>query len=166
MVTVKDVPADLFIEKLAKYLKSRVPTVKPPEWALFVKTGPNREKPPENPDWWYVRAASILRKLYLANEPMGIETFRVIYGGLQRSGFAPPHFKRSGGSAIRKILQQLEAAGLIMKIGNRGRIITPQGRSLLDRVAWEVFQELVKQKPGLAKYGSQKIYKTIGGGEK
>ena len=152
MVTVKEVPADAFIEALARYLKENVPQVRPPEWSLFVKTGPHKERVPDNPDWWYYRAASILRKLYISGEPIGIETFRVIYGGLQRRGVAPPHFRRAGGSHIRKILQQLERAGLVTKEGNKGRVLTPRGRSLLDRLAYEVFQEAVKHIPELKKY--------------
>ncbi len=153
MVTVKEVPTDAFIKALAKYLKENVPEVRPPPWALFVKTGPHKEKPPEDPDWWYYRAASILRKLYVSDEPIGIETFRTIFGGLQRRGVAPPHFKKAGGSHIRKILQQLERAGLVMKEGNKGRVLTPKGRSLLDKIAYEVFKEVVKYIPELKKYG-------------
>ena len=153
MVTVKEVPADVFIKALAKYLKENVPEVRPPSWALFVKTGPYKEKPPEDPDWWYYRAASILRKLYVSGEPIGIETFRTIYGGLQRRGVAPPHFKKAGGSHIRKILQQLERAGLVVKEGNKGRVLSPKGRSLLDKIAYEVFKEVVKYIPELKKYG-------------
>lgn len=160
MVTVRDVPADKLIERLADHLKRHVPAVKPPPWALFTKTGPHKERVPDNPDWWYYRAASILRKLYLAKEPIGIETFRVIYGGLKRRGSAPPHFRRCGGSHIRKILQQLEKAGLVAKTP-KGRVITPQGRALLDRLAWEVFQELVRKMPELSKYGPPSLHQSI-----
>ncbi|MCD6428023.1 MAG: 30S ribosomal protein S19e [Desulfurococcales archaeon] len=153
MVTVKEVPADVFIEALARYLKENVPQVKPPEWALFVKTGPHKERIPDNPDWWYYRAASILRKLYISSEPIGLETFRTIYGGLQRRGSAPPHFRKASGSHIRKILQQLERAGLVVKIGNKGRTLSPRGRSLLDKLANEVFKDVVKVIPELKKYG-------------
>jgi len=160
-VTVKDVPADALIERLSQYLKEKFSNkVKPPPWALFVKTGPHKDRVPEDPDWWYKRAASILRKLYIAEHPIGIETFRTIYGGLQRRGVAPPHFRKCGGSHIRKILQQLEAAGLVTKTP-RGRVLTPQGRALLDRIAWEVFLELVKQRPELAKYGPPSLQKQL-----
>jgi len=154
MVTVKEVPPDTFIEVLAKYLKENVPQVKPPEWALFAKTGPHKERIPDSPDWWYYRAASILRKLYVSPEPIGLGTFRTIYGGLQNRGSAPPHFRKAGGSHIRKILQQLERAGLVTKAGNRGRTLSPRGRSLLDKLANEVFKEVVKVIPELEKYGS------------
>ncbi len=152
MVTALEVPADRLIERLAVYLKNNVPQVKPPEWAYFVKTGAHKEKPPSDPDWWYYRAASILRKLYKSSEPIGIETFRTIYGGRKNYGSAPEHFVKGSGSIVRKILQQLEQARLVRKVRGRGRILTPQGRALLDRIAFEIMIELVKEQPELAKY--------------
>ncbi len=157
MVTVKEVPADLLIRTLATYLKENVPSVKPPAWAMYVKTGPCKERVPDNPDWWYVRAASIMRKMYISGEPVGIETFRTIYGDLKNRGSAPEHFKKAGGSHIRKILQQLEEAGLVMKVGNKGRTLTPAGRSLMDKLANQLFMELVKKRPELRKYGGRKL---------
>ncbi len=153
MITPREVPADRFVQRLAQYLKEKFPDVKPPEWALYVKTGPHKDRPPEDADWWYYRAASILRKLYLSNEPIGIETFRTIYGGRQRRGVAPPHFKKAGGSHIRKILQQLERAGLVRKVRGKGRVLTPAGRSLLDHVAYFVFQEIAEEMKEMKKYG-------------
>ncbi len=152
MVTALEVPADKLIERLALYLKNNVPQVKPPEWAYFVKTGAHKEKPPSDPDWWYYRAASILRKLYKSSEPIGIETFRTIYGGRKNYGSAPEHFVKGSGSIVRKILQQLEQARLVRKVRGKGRILTPQGRALLDRLAFEIMIELVKEQPELAKY--------------
>ncbi len=152
MVTALEVPADKLIERLALYLKNNVPQVKPPEWAYFVKTGAYKEKPPSDPDWWYYRVASILRKLYKSSEPIGIETFRTIYGGRKNYGSAPEHFVKGSGSIVRKILQQLEQARLVRKVRGKGRILTPQGRALLDRLAFEIMIELVKEQPELAKY--------------
>lgn len=136
MVSVKDVPADIFIEKLTEYIKSNIESVRPPEWALWVKTGVSRERPPDNPDWWYIRAASILRKLYLKG-PLGIDDLRSMYGGRKNRGVRPEHFYKGSGSIIRKILQQLEDAGLVEKT-KKGRVLTPKGRSLLDKLASEI----------------------------
>lgn len=152
MVTVRDVPADLLINKLALYLKNNVDQVKPPPWALFVKTGCHHERVPDNPEWWYFRAAAILRKLYLAEKPIGIGTFRTIFGGLKRRGSAPPHFKKCGGSHIKLILHQLEKSELVTKTP-KGRIITSKGRKLLDSIAYEIFITLAKTMPELNKYG-------------
>ena len=151
MVTALDVPADALIKRLAEKLKE-MDQVKPPTWAYFVKTGVHKEKPPEQSDWWYVRAASILRKLYKSGEPIGVGTFRTIYGGRQNRGSAPEHFRKGSGSIPRKILQQLEAAGLVRKVPGKGRVLTPQGRSLLDKTAREVMEELLDQRPELKRY--------------
>ncbi|MGC9147995.1 MAG: 30S ribosomal protein S19e [Sulfolobales archaeon] len=153
MVTVRDVPADLFIRRLAERLKKDYgEIISPPYWANFVKTGVHKEKPPQTNDWWYARAASILRKLYLAEEPLGIETLRTIYGGLKRRGVAPPHFRKGSGAIIRNVLKQLEKAGLVRKIARRGRVLSSKGRSYLDEIAFEVFRELNKERPELIKY--------------
>ena len=150
MVSVKEVPADTFIERLAKYIKDNIEEVRPPEWAYYVKTGPSRERPPDNPDWWYIRAASILRKLYI-HSPMSIKRLRSMYGGRKDRGVRPEHFYKSGGSNIRNILHQLESAGLIQKT-NRGRILTSKGRSLLDKLASEIKRGL-EIKPWYEEFG-------------
>ncbi len=151
MVNALEVPADKLIEKLAEKLK-KYDQIKPPVWAYYVKTGIHKEKPPENPDWWYTRAASMLRKMYKSKEPIGIETFRTIYGGRQKRGSAPEHFAKGSGSIVRKILQQLEEAGLVVKVPGKGRTLSSLGRSLLDKTAREVLEEIVKEKPGLEIY--------------
>lgn len=140
VVSVKDVPADVFIERLSMYIKSEVESVKPPEWSLWVKTGVSRERPPDDPDWWYKRAASILRKLYLKG-PLGVDDLRLMYGGRKDRGVRPEHFYKGGGAIIRKILQQLEEAGLVEKTP-KGRVLTSKGRSLLDRLAANIRREL------------------------
>lgn len=44
----------------------------------------------------------------------------------------PGRFKRGGGSAVRKAIQQLEKAELVATSGNKGRIVTGKGQALLD----------------------------------
>lgn len=150
MVNAKFVPPQLLIDELAKYLKENVEEVKPPEWALYVKTGSHKERVPDDPDWWYKRCASLLRKIYL-NGPVGIERLRTAYGGRKNMGTVREHFRKAGGAIIRKALQQLEKAGLVEKTP-RGRILTNKGRSLVDKVAAQVFKGLAEEKPELKKY--------------
>ncbi|MEM0056959.1 MAG: 30S ribosomal protein S19e [Candidatus Geothermarchaeota archaeon] len=152
MVSVKEVPADVIISKLAEYLKKEIKSVKPPEWALWVKTSVARERPPQDPDWWYYRAASILRKLYLKG-PLGVDDLRSMYGGRKNRGCAPEHFYKGSGKIIRLILQQLESAGLVEKT-NKGRVLTSAGRSLLDRMAAEIKKSL-NIKPWYIEYVEQ-----------
>ena len=120
----------LLIERVATKLKSIIDM---PEWAKFVKTGINRQRPPVSEDWWFFRAAAILRTVENRG-PVGVAKLRTKYGGKKNNGMAPEHFQRSSGKIIRTILQQLETAKLIKQeaIGvHKGRIITPEGKSLL-----------------------------------
>ncbi len=149
MATVYDVPADILINKVAEKLKE-FEEIKPPEWAKFVKTGVHKERAPEQDDWWYIRVAAILRKVYI-NQPVGLERLRTAYGGRKRRGVEPPKFRKGSGSIIRKALQQLENAGLLKKT-DEGRVVTPKGRTLLDKTASEIKKELVNEIPALAKY--------------
>ena len=154
MVTLHDVPAHLFIERLAKYLKENVDQTNPPQWAAFSKTGSHVQVEPQNADWWYVRCASLMRKVYV-HGPIGLERLRADYGGRKDPGVTPEHVRKAGGGNIRKALQQLEAAGLVETVKpSGGRRITPAGRKLLNEIAAEVHKELVKRVPELAKYAA------------
>ena len=151
MPTPYDVPPSILIERLAKYLKDNIDEVKPPEWAPYVKTGVHAERTPQNPDWWYIRCASLLRKVYIRG-PIGIERLRSEYGGRKDRGTRPEHARKGSGAIIRKALQQLEKAGLIQTIKGRGRVVTPQGRSLLDSLSADIKKQLEKTNPALSKY--------------
>ncbi len=151
MTTPHDVPASKFIEKLAKYLKENIDQVQPPAWAAFAKTGAHVEKQPQNPNWWYTRTASILRKVYI-NGPVGLEKLRSDYGGRKGFSVKPEHARKSGGSNIRKALQQLEAAGLIQTAKPQGRTMSPKGRKLLQEIAEDLQKDMIKTVPELKKY--------------
>jgi len=151
LITPNDVPASKFIEKLTKHLKDNVDQVNPPAWASVAKTGSHVEKPPQNPDWWYIRSASVLRKVYV-HGPIGAERLRADYGGNKGSQVKPAHATKAGKSIVRKILQQLEAAGLIETLKPQGRRISKNGRKVLHDLAEELHKELTKQLPELEKY--------------
>jgi len=136
MTTVYDVPADHLIRKVAEELKSKK-EITPPVWAAFAKTGAHKEMPPEDPDWWFIRAAAVLRRVYI-DGPLGVERMRSFYGGNKNRGSKPNAFRKGSGSILRKSLQQLEAAGFIVHDLKVGRKVSPAGMAFLDRVAQEV----------------------------
>ncbi|BAB66441.1 30S ribosomal protein S19e [Sulfurisphaera tokodaii] len=151
MITPKMVPADVFIPRLAQYLRENVKELQPAEWSYFAKTSSFNERVPDNPEiWWYVRAASLLRKLYFIS-PLGVGTTRRLYSGLKRRGAKPPRTVKAPGHANRLILRQLEKAGLVIRT-KKGRVLSPKGRSLLDKLSYEMFKELAEKKPELKKY--------------
>jgi small subunit ribosomal protein S19e len=149
MTTAFDVPAAEMINKLAGILKENEKIV-PPEWAGNVKTGVHKELPPTNEDWWYVRCAAVLRKIY-TDGPIGIERLRSVYGGKKDNGCQPFHKAKGSGSIARKSVQQLEAAGFLQKVKD-GRTVSAKGRSMMDNAAHELKQELLEKIPELAKY--------------
>lgn len=135
MPTVYDVDANSLIEKLAQELK-KVESIQIPKWAIFVKTGQSKQRPPDNADWWYFRAASVLRKIYMQG-PVGVSKLRAKYGSKKNRGHQPEHRYKASGKILRLILQQLEKAGLLQQVdkkGHKGRVITPKGRVFLDGI--------------------------------
>lgn len=124
------------VDKTALELK-KINEITPPEWAIFVKTGTNKSRPPILEDWWYTRSASMLLKI-LNLGPIGVSKLSVKYGSKKRRGHTPAEFRKSSSNIIRKALQQMEKAGLVKqdeRSGHKGRIITPKGISLLDTAA-------------------------------
>jgi len=150
--TAYDVPSDLLIRRITEYLKVNVPEVTPPDWAPFAKTSSHSERPPDPRDWWHIRCASLLRKIYVLG-PVGIARLRKEYGGRKGKGNVGKHKTRGGGAVVRDSLQQLEKAGLVRTVEKRGRVLTGEGKSLLDRLALEVKKSLEKSIPELKKYG-------------
>lgn len=136
MVTVYDVPPDKLIEMTATKL-SEFEMIEAPEWAFFAKTGRHRERSPVQEDWWYIRAASILRKIYVKG-PIGTSRLAAEYGGYADRGSKPNKAVKGSGSITRKCVMQLESSGLIVRDNNKGRVVSPKGQSLLDNVAKEV----------------------------
>ncbi len=146
--TAYDVPPDKLIESLANHMK-RTPQIQPPSWSQFAKSGSHTQRPPVNRDWWYTRAAAVLRKLYF-HGPMGISDLETYFGGRKKTGYGLAHQRPAGSSSIRKCLNQLQAAGYIQKT-SKGRIVTSEGRRLCDRLSTEIFKEIVKQNPELSR---------------
>jgi small subunit ribosomal protein S19e len=146
MTTVFDVPAELLINTVADEFKDNNDKIVAPEWTKLVKTGVHKERKPENIDWWYVRCASILRRVYI-DGPVGVRSLRTFYGGKKDRGVNPEKFRKGSGSIVRVALHQLEDAGYVEKV-DAGRIVTPEGRSFLDNTS----AELIKDIPELSKY--------------
>jgi small subunit ribosomal protein S19e len=131
-----------YIPALAEALK-KVPEFEVPEWAMYVKTGVSRERPPMAEDFWFTRSASILRQLYI-HGVVGVGKLRTRYGSRKDRGGRPDKFFKASGKIIRVILQQAEAAGLVEKIlrMQHGRRLTQQGRDFLDSIEIEKDKEI------------------------
>jgi small subunit ribosomal protein S19e len=152
MATLYDAPAEDLVEAVADRL-AEYDEVEAPEWANFAKTGVGRELPPEQEDFWERRVASVLRKVAV-DGPVGVERLTTAYGdttdGSTRFRVAPDRTTDASGSVVRTALQQLEDADLVAQEGNAGRVVTGDGRSLLDTTAGDVVADL--DRPDLERY--------------
>ena len=64
----------------------------------------------------------------------------------RNNGSTPSHWTRGSGSVARKVLQTLEQLKLVTKDPNGGRVLTPQGRRDLDRIASQTKQAAAVKK--------------------
>ncbi len=144
MANLYDVDAWKLINNVAKELEG---TITAPEWTQFVKTGVHKERPPTQENWYYIRSAAILRTL-AKDGPVGVSKLRSKYGGKKNRGVKRNKFKKASGKIIRTIIQQLEEAGFLKKTPKgKGRVLTPQGQSLLDKAAIGVQKGKSVEKP-------------------
>ncbi len=150
MTHPNDVPPSVLLPKLAAELRTRQ-SVTPPPWASFVKTGVHKQRAPDQPDWWYLRSASVLRKIYLQGY-VGIERLSAEYGGKRDRGSAPYHARTGSRAVLREIVQQLERAGLVQPYKTRGRRVSPEGQKLVDTLSRDALKGLAETRPELAKY--------------
>ena len=108
-----------------------------PEWSNFVKTGQHKDRTPEQDNWFHIRSAAILRRIY-TDGPLGVSRLRTIYGGNKNNGHAPEHHGKASGNVIRTALQKLEEAGYVETEEGEGRVITEKGESFLDNKSDEL----------------------------
>ncbi len=150
MTTFYDVPAEDLIEAVAEELAAELDA---PEWAEYTKTGTSRELPPEQENFWALRAASLLRKV-ADDGPIGVQRLRTAYGdatqGSTRYRVRPNRKTEGSGNIIRSALQQLEEAGYVNTRDGHGREVTGEGRALLDETAAKLLEEL--DRPELERY--------------
>jgi len=152
MVTLYDVPAEDLIEAVAEELEGRI---EEPEWVQYAKTGANKELPPQEEDFYYVRAASLLRKV-ATEGPIGVERLATAYGGKKRGTnryrVARARNETGAKKVIRTALQDLEEEGLVETAQGEGRRVTADGQQFLDEAAGDVLDELTEDRPELERY--------------
>jgi len=134
------VESQRLISTIAQKLRD-FPEIKPPEGIEFWKTAHFKElAPTDSESFWYTRCASILRKIRKFG-PIGVNRLRKHYGGRNRKGSGLNHSSKGSGKIIRVALQQLENANLIVKLEKKGRILSTEGISLLERTAHDLLRK-------------------------
>ncbi|MFW9929949.1 MAG: 30S ribosomal protein S19e, partial [Candidatus Thorarchaeota archaeon] len=128
-------PSNILIKKIASEFKEAQTITQPPEFE-FVKTSHAKESSPTDPNWFYIRAGSLMRKLYF-RDTIGVQNLRKLYSSPKNRGSKPEKSVEASGKIIRNILQQLEKAELVVKT-NKGRKLSPKGISFIDKIAEEL----------------------------
>merc|ERR1712023_73921 len=158
MVTLKDVPAGKFIEAYADFLK-KSNKIELPSWVDLVKTGHYHELAPYDDDWFYTRAAAIIRKLYIKPN-YGVGRLANKFGGKERNGVARKHHAKDSRGVIRAAMQALEKAKLLTRYNDKSRkdfaddtrpsndtklnrrVVSDDGKKTINNIAKEVFERL------------------------
>ncbi|KAJ6144405.1 40S ribosomal protein S19 [Penicillium chermesinum] len=126
--------AQKFIAAYSAFLK-RQGKLPIPGWVDTVKTSASNELPPQDADWYYVRAAAVARHIYM-RKTVGVGRLRKAHGSTKNRGARPAHHVDASGSVDRKVMQSLEKIG-VLEIDEEkgGRRITQSGQRDLDRIA-------------------------------
>lgn len=137
---VYEMPSQEYNLKLAEALK-KISEFKEPAWIKFVKSSSAKERPINDPNFWYKRAASILRQVYL-RRTIGVNKLKTKYGARKNRGYKPFRFRKGSGKIIRTILQQSDKAGFTeiakdikgVRSKKPGRKLTEKGRKFLEGI--------------------------------
>lgn len=138
-MSIYTVEPSKLIQSIAEKLKE-YPEIAPPEDSKFWKTAFFKEMAPVEEDFWYIRCASLLRKINKFGE-IGVNRLRKKYGGRNRRGSGLNHSAKASGKIIRVALQQLEKANLIEITEKNGRKVAKEGHSLLERTAYSILRK-------------------------
>ncbi|EAN88197.1 putative ribosomal protein S19 [Trypanosoma cruzi] len=134
--TMKDVHPWRWVKLCSQHFKQEGKLMVP-NCTEIVKSSHGRERAPQNPDWYYIRCAAILRAVYMRPG--------VGYGGLSKRfsskknrGSRPEITVRASKGLLHWGCKSLTKLGLIEKCESSGHRITKNGRKLADAIAFKV----------------------------
>ena len=110
---------------LTEKLKSELSFNYNPE---MYKSGACCQRIPQERDWYYIRAVSLLK--YLHTNPLGIKKLLKRYGKMRSRGSAPSKRYLASGFLTRHLVQELERVGYLA-IHPKGRYTSLKGKQLL-----------------------------------
>ncbi len=132
-MNILEVPTTELLKLIKEDFKTKLTE---PSFTVWVKTGAHRERAPQQNDWWFMRTASILYRVF-KDGPVGTESLRTYYGGRKNRGVKPEKFVKASGKIIRTCMQALEKQGFVKK-SKKGRIITSKGHKYLNEIAKKI----------------------------
>ena len=67
-------------------------------------------------------------------------------------GYGAAHHRDASGAIVRNAIHGLEKLGYLQVLGKKGRVVSKNGMQKLDRLATEILNELILEKPELKIY--------------
>ncbi len=124
-----------------------------------MKTAVQKELAPYDPNWLFIRAAAIARKIYIRGS-LGVGALRSIFGSNKRNGTVSSHHHESDGKIIRYCMKQLGKMGLLdlvivqaedetgkmVQISTKGKRLTKKGRAEMDKIATQIYKRMHPRK--------------------
>ena len=134
--TLRDVNAWRWIKACAAHLKQEGKLFVP-RCAEIVKTSHGRDRAPQNNDWYYIRAAAVLRAIYL-RPGTGYGGLSKRFGIKKNRGSRPEITTRAARGLLHWACRSLEGLKLVKKGKESGHVLTPEGRKRVDTIAFNV----------------------------
>eukprot|EP00796_Vickermania_ingenoplastis_P007305 gene7305-5147_t len=134
--TLRDVNAWRWIKTAARHFKQEG-KIFVPNCAELVKTSHGRERAPQNPDWYYIRCAAILRALYI-RPGQGYGGLSKRFGNKKNNGSCPEHAVKACKGLLHWGCKSLTKLGLVERGAEEGQRVTRKGRKFADAVAFQV----------------------------
>ena len=142
--SLKDCNPDLFVKAFAEHMKLKG-YLECPKRLDYAKTSVAKELAPQDPDWFYIRAAAVLRHLYF-HPDSGVDRLRKVYSSKKRNGSAPNHTCRASGKILRTIVQQLESIGFLEQdLKKHGRRLSRKGCNTVNAFARQLTREVINR---------------------
>ena len=134
--TVKDVKPFRWIKVMAKHMKQEGKLFVP-NCTEYIKTSHGRERAPQNPDWYYMRCAAVLRRIYL-RPGVGLGGLSKKFANKKNRGSRPEITTRAAKGPLHWACKSLEGLKLVTKGKESGRVLTREGRKRCDTIASNV----------------------------
>ena len=152
--TIKDVKTFRWIKVMANHLKQEGKLFVP-NCAEFIKTSHGRERAPQNPDWYYMRAAAVLRRIYI-RPGVGLGGLAKKFANKKNRGSQPEITTKAAKGPLHWACKSLEGLKLVGKGKESGRVLTSAGRKRCDTIASNVIYRRAPSAAGAKKATKKK----------
>ncbi|KCZ81505.1 hypothetical protein H312_01083 [Anncaliia algerae PRA339] len=129
--TVHKLKASEFNSKVSQYLKKQNLITVPINYDV-IKTSHGKQRAPQDPDWYYIRSAAVLRHLALSEEGLTVRYFAKKFGCSKNRGTRPSKHVNSYFSIIKNIFNAFEELQWIDN--NNKRNLTQKGKEELKKI--------------------------------